>query len=120
MSGVWIWTLQPGYGQLVGPSILRLHEVGFLNSSNPLELKKLKSTLRAFEKDAFLTAVSQRTFPTTTLLWYAENMRVCGRFDQAKTLLEGIMGNCSSGKNQHLGSGSGNNQNFGRVIFFTA
>lgn len=74
-------------GSTVGPSLLRLVELGFLQEDDP----RFASTLRAFEEDAFKIAVSPNTFTSNTLLWYAEALRVSGKATQARNLVNALM-----------------------------
>jgi len=73
-------------GATVGPSLLRLVELGFLSEDDP----RYASTLRAFEEDAFRTAVAPNTFTSSTLLWYAEALRVTGKSGQARNLVNAL------------------------------
>lgn len=107
-------------GCTVGPSLLRLTEIGFLSSEDP----KFVGTLRAFEKDAALFAVglnagdgnpvpsgdvlrfapfgdqaileaSSACYMTNTLLWYCEALRSTGSVAECRRILEGLIG-CST------------------------
>ena len=92
----------------VGPSLLRLAEVGFVKASDP----SFQSTVVAFEANAALFAVSTGghmegaeqvkslsarlqsassvCFTASTLLWYAEALRATGRHQEARSLLSSL------------------------------
>ena len=93
----------------VGPSLLRLAEVGFVKASDP----SFHSTVVAFEANAALFAVSTGgamdvaaeqvkslsarlqtassvCFTASTLLWYAEALRATGRHAEARSLLSSL------------------------------
>ena len=89
-------------GDSVGPSLLRVVEIGFLS---PTDLV-FTSTIAQFETDALnacfaRTPVENRSadwaglvpstpFQTSTLLWYAEALRAGGREAEARSLFQAI------------------------------
>lgn len=77
-------------GDIVGPSVLRMVELGILKEDDP----RFRSTTSAYEEDAFRAAVSPNTFTTSTLLWYAEALRICGRLDESHNLLDALSETC--------------------------
>lgn len=95
-------------GEKVGPSVLRLVELGFLSAEDA----RFRGTLRAFEADADAAAVcvgvfdgdlpvegqdvpiamsQTAVFTSNTLLWYCEALRSTGATAQARQLLEAIL-----------------------------
>eukprot|EP00392_Amoebophrya_sp_AT5.2_P017185 g17511.t1 len=88
----WRTTSEGGYftsffgGKEVGPALLRLVEVGFLDEKD----ERFRKTLVAFEEDANLAAISPNTFTVSTLMWYAEALRVAGRRSQALSLVDAV------------------------------
>jgi len=91
-------------GDRVGPSVLRIAELGFLAPSDPIFL----ATVSAFENDGGIltsllsnvrpenrtsewTALSTSSpFLTSTLMWYGEALRSCGRENEARQLFHAI------------------------------
>lgn len=97
-------------GQEVGPSLLRIAELGFISSDD----RRFTSTVRAFEADALQYAVcvigpdhkpttkpsfsadellqcSSACFMTNTLLWYCEALRSTGSTTESRRLLEALV-----------------------------
>jgi hypothetical protein len=79
-------------GDRIGPSMLRLGELGFINSKDSIFV----GTVNLFEIDSPI-GLSDRSlsslsspFLTSTLLWYAEALRSCGRDTEAKNLFHAI------------------------------
>ena len=86
----------------VGPSILRLAEIGFLDATDPLFIR----SVRAFETDALSVCFSRTPaanrssdwaslvpatpLQTSTLLWYVEALRATGNEAEARSLFHAI------------------------------
>jgi len=98
-------------GAVVGPSLLRLAEVGIIKANDP----RFASTVECFEadapkvalslsvenapqvggllqagEDAWLDSVRSYCMSSNTMLWYAEALRAVGRIDDAKKLFNSI------------------------------
>ncbi|CAE8665216.1 unnamed protein product [Polarella glacialis] len=93
-------------GGRVGPSLLRLAELGFISAEDA----RFRGTVRAFEQDAALCAVclggadgeplaedanmltaQSACFTTNTMLWYCEALRSTGAPAEARRLLEAMI-----------------------------
>eukprot|EP00404_Azadinium_spinosum_P041209 CAMPEP_0180824594 /NCGR_PEP_ID=MMETSP1038_2-20121128/72519_1 /TAXON_ID=632150 /ORGANISM="Azadinium spinosum, Strain 3D9" /LENGTH=490 /DNA_ID=CAMNT_0022866997 /DNA_START=1 /DNA_END=1473 /DNA_ORIENTATION=+ len=94
-------------GSKVGPSLLRLAELGFISAEDG----RFRGTLRAFEEDALSSSVclgSQEgppgtvdeagilmapsaCFMTNTLLWYCEALRSTGAPAESRRVLEALL-----------------------------
>ena len=86
----------------VGPSVLRLAEIGFLHARDPLFLR----TVKAFETDALSVCFSRTPaanrssdwaslvpatpLQTSTLLWYIEALRATGNEAEARSLFNAV------------------------------
>jgi len=123
---LWAWSPRRGAfttywgGEAVGPSLLRLAEIGYISPQDA----RFHGTLRAFEADAFLHAVClsdgispipssapvgpggaeksavvpafpSACFMTNTLLWYCEALRSTGAVLESRRLLSSIL-RCST------------------------
>eukprot|EP00928_Gymnodinium_smaydae_P088991 TRINITY_DN73008_c0_g1_i1.p1 TRINITY_DN73008_c0_g1~~TRINITY_DN73008_c0_g1_i1.p1 ORF type:complete len:665 (-),score=115.86 TRINITY_DN73008_c0_g1_i1:290-2284(-) len=98
-------------GNVVGPSTLRLAELGLLRATDD----RFRGTVRAFEADALGYSVCLGTRPdslgqvpkecedtapsacflTNTLLWYCEALRSSGADAQSRRLLEALLRCCT-------------------------
>eukprot|EP00435_Cladocopium_sp_Y103_P025488 s2766_g6.t1 len=92
-------------GDRVGPSMLRLAELGFLSPED----SRFRGTVRAFEVDAALCATCVKNpegetldedsimsayatcFTTNTLLWYSEALRSIGAVMESRRLVEALV-----------------------------
>eukprot|EP00434_Breviolum_minutum_P028906 symbB.v1.2.025567.t2/scaffold2413.1/size174923/8 len=92
-------------GDRVGPSMLRLAELGFLSPED----SRFRGTVRAFEVDAAFCATCLKSpegesmdeesmmsayatcFTTNTLLWYSEALRSIGAVTESRRLVEALV-----------------------------
>jgi hypothetical protein len=92
---------------VVGPSLLRIAEIGFLSNTDPIFI----STINAFEINALSCCISRtppenrsadwaRLVPSTpfqsnTLLWYIEALRAIGKESDARVLFHAFSANAN-------------------------
>jgi len=76
-------------GDCVGPSLLRLPEIGFIKCERQEDSHRFRGTLKAFE---YLGGKPQFSlyFSTNTMMWYAEALRVVGRCKDALDLVNAV------------------------------
>ena len=75
---------------IVGPSLLRITELGFVSPTDPLFI----NTVNEFENEGLKTCLrwsaSSSPFLTCTVLWYAEALRAIGKSEEARKLFHSI------------------------------
>lgn len=74
-------------GNCVGPSLLRLPEIGFLKCSRKEDARRFRLTLERFEEQGGKQLFTSH-FSTNTMMWYAEALRVTGRCKDSLDLVK--------------------------------